>query len=114
MRIIDADEVIKYLDQCLKESDNSTPIVYATLTAIKCYIEDAPTVDVMRCKYSVCGSVEAPLWQDTGTAPTAVPRWTENGKKNEYQMRRLQICARCASIRNISEDGQSNFNRSNR
>lgn len=61
MKLIDADEVIKYLDQCLKESDNSTPIVYATLTAIKCYIEDAPTVDVMRCKYSVCGSIETPL-----------------------------------------------------
>lgn len=45
MNLIDKDVVLKHLDMCLAETDNDTPIVDATLRAIKCYIEDAPTVD---------------------------------------------------------------------
>lgn len=53
MNLIDKDVVLKHLDMCLAETDGQTPIVDATLRAIKCYIDDAPTVDavkVVRCK----------------------------------------------------------------
>lgn len=45
MRLIDADKMIEHLDLCLKDGDSFTPIVDATLTAIRCYVEDAPTID---------------------------------------------------------------------
>lgn len=82
MGIIDKEPILQLLDICLAESDGFSPIVDATLTAIKCYIEDAPTVDAEfvrhghwespvfydaldvydpRCECSVCGSIETPL-----------------------------------------------------
>lgn len=45
MNLIDKDIVLKHLDMCLAKTDGQTPIVDATLMAIKCYIEDAPAVD---------------------------------------------------------------------
>ena len=63
VRLIDGDKMIEHLDLCLAESDSSTPIVAATLTAIKCYVENAPTVDaveVVRCKdcrYFICNLI---------------------------------------------------------
>ena len=46
-RLIDADKMIEHLDLCLAEGDSFSPIVDATLAAIKCYVEDAPTVDAV-------------------------------------------------------------------
>ena len=46
-RLIDADPVLRHLDRRLAESDGFSPIVDATLTAVRCYIEDAPEEDAI-------------------------------------------------------------------
>ena len=44
-KLIDKDLIIRHLNRCINDSDSYTPIVDATIRAIKCYIEDTPTVD---------------------------------------------------------------------
>lgn len=87
MRLIDADalkkEIHRYaLDVYCINLENSKEFAGDSTAENYCeglyeaieLIDNAPTVDVMRCKYSVCGSIEAPLWQDTGTVLAAAQR----------------------------------------
>lgn len=51
--LIDRAELIKFLDECLAKCDRPTPMVDAVLTAIKCAVEQMPSVDavpVVWCK----------------------------------------------------------------
>ena len=43
--LIDRTELIKHLNECLAEADGQTPIVDAVLTAIKCAVEQMPSVN---------------------------------------------------------------------
>lgn len=43
--LIDRAELIKHLNECLADSDGQTPIVDAVLTAIKCAVEQMPSVN---------------------------------------------------------------------
>lgn len=45
--------LIEHLDACLAESDGHTPLTDAVLMAVRCAVEQMPTVDaveVVRCK----------------------------------------------------------------
>ena len=51
--LISRNKLIEHLNVCLSDSDGRTPITDAVLTAIKCAVEQMPTIDaveVVRCK----------------------------------------------------------------
>lgn len=69
MDLIDRSDLLHHLDECIAEGDAQTPITNAVLTAIKCAVEQMPTVDAVPVRHgrwigggyykcSVCSSFE--------------------------------------------------------
>lgn len=61
--LIDRKALLDHLDLCLSESDGKTPITDAVIVAIKCAVEQMPTVDaveVVRCEDCIHHTDEEP------------------------------------------------------
>ena len=83
-------EIIAHLNECLAESDGQTPIVDGVLIAIKCAVEQMPTVEPKKGE-----------WISTGVSLKYAYRCSKCKKCQSF---RTLFCSNCgADMREVEE-----------
>lgn len=94
--LVSKTDLIAHLDECIAESDGDTPIVDSVLMALKCAVEQMPTVDDISIKHG--------YWtEETDCSECGMPAPTDD-RIDFINISELNYCPYCGAKMNEEDN----------